>query len=207
MSPYQAFGILILAAGNSSRLGEPKQLLQFQGKSLIRHVAEAATETISAPVAVVTGIHSELIDNELNGLPVLKVYNENWEEGMASSIRTGLSALVQSSPSMSGVILTVSDQPFINASLFRALIDKSRSSHREIVASAYDHTLGTPVFFSKKYFDALLMLKGAEGAKKLIKQFAEDVVSVPFPKGAVDIDTQEDYQKLVNHTDPTLPHA
>ena len=190
-------GVIILAAGNSSRLGEPKQLLQYQNKSLIRHVAEEAIKAIQSPVIVVTGSNSELIANELIGLSIHLIHNADWMEGMASSIRVGLRELLIINKSIENVIFAVSDQPFVTADLFRSLIDKQENSHRLIVASSYENTVGTPVLFGQKYFDSLLSLNGSEGAKKLLQKFQDDVTTVPFPLGSVDIDTQEDYQRLL----------
>ena len=197
MLAQKTYGIIILAAGNSSRLGEPKQLLQYQNKSLIRHVAEAAVSAIDSPVIIVTGSVQNQIADELQGLPVHFVQNNEWQEGMASSIRIGINELSKINSQTEGVILAVSDQPFVTSELFFHLIQKSETSENSIVACSYQNTLGTPVLFPKKYFDSLLALNGVEGAKKLLKRFENDVVNIPFPLGGVDIDTQEDYRKLL----------
>ena len=198
MPNVSSYGIIILAAGNSSRLGESKQLLRYNSKSLISHVAEEAVTAIGNPVIIVTGSNHELIFNEINTLPVQFVYNENWQQGMASSISTGLNALLNTHSSMSGIIIAVSDQPFVTAALFSDLIKIAQSTSKGIAASSYDDTLGTPVLFQKQYFENLLNLKGSEGAKKLLKLFREDVADVPFPLGRIDIDTKEDYVNLIN---------
>lgn len=191
------YGIIILAAGNSSRLGEPKQLLTYQGKSLIRRMVDAGTDAVGSPVIVVTGANAALVESELRPLNCHDAYNANWQEGMSSSIRTGITKLMQIDPSTVGVILAVSDQPFVTSGLFKDLIEKSERTGRCIVPCAYGDTVGTPVLFASKYFDELLMLTGAEGAKKLITRHDNDVISHPFPLGAVDIDTPEDYGKLI----------
>ena len=198
MIENSSYGIIILAAGNSSRLGEPKQLLKYQNKSLIQHVVESAIKAINLPVIVVTGSGHNQIMNELNYLPVHFVQNNDWQEGMGSSIRVGVSQLLQISPTVQSVILAVSDQPFVTSQLFLDLIEKVKVSSESIIACSYDNAIGTPVLFQKKHFGSLLALNGSEGAKKLLKQFKEDVVSIPFSLGGIDIDTQEDYQKLLN---------
>nr|WP_295933365.1 nucleotidyltransferase family protein [uncultured Dyadobacter sp.] len=192
------YGIIILAAGNSSRLGEPKQLLQFQGKSLIRHVTEAALETVGANVIVVTGSNPKLIGKELEGLPCKSAFNVGWSEGMSSSIKTGINALQLHNPLIKGAVLAVSDQPFVSAETFRAIIGLSQQTQTGIVASQYANSLGTPAFFAASYFPALMQLSGAEGAKKLFNRYAEDVSKYPFPQGSVDIDTQDDYKRLIS---------
>jgi len=188
-------GILILAAGNSSRLGKPKQLLQFNGKSLLFHVAEQALE-ISKAVVVVTGSNGIKIENEINGLEVLIAENPNWEEGMGVSLNIGLKQLLTVFQDMENCIISVCDQPFIEASVFSELIQKQQQSQKAIVAATYSKTLGTPVLFTKKYFPALLGLSGNEGAKKLLLKFKEDVAEIAFEKGAIDIDTVADYEQL-----------
>ncbi|TDE16405.1 nucleotidyltransferase family protein [Dyadobacter psychrotolerans] len=196
--PEESYGIIILAAGNSSRLGEPKQLLHFKDKSLICHVAEEAIAAIGSPVIIVTGSNYELIGSEVKFLPIQLEYNHHWQEGMASSISTGISALLKTNPSIRGIVITVSDQPFVTSALFRDLIETAKQTSKGIVASAYENTLGTPVLFQSQYFEHLLNLKGSEGAKKLLKRFKEDVAEVSFQLGRIDIDTKGDYQNLLN---------
>jgi len=194
------YAIIILAAGNSSRLGEPKQLLRYQGKTLIGHMTQAAIESEISCVIVVTGSNAPLVDEALQGLSNQSVYNPNWPSGMASSIAAGLTKLMKLHPNIAGAIFAVSDQPFVSVNLFNALIHTALEKNMGIVASEYGDTFGTPVLFSSKYFPALLTLTGAEGAKKLVKKFADDATSIPFPLGSVDIDTQEDYQKLLRNS-------
>jgi molybdenum cofactor cytidylyltransferase len=192
------YGIVILAAGNSSRLGEPKQLLQFQGKSLIRHITTAALEIVGSNTIIVTGAHSGLIETELADLPCQLVFNADWQEGMSASIKTGIHALPLQYPDLKGAILAVSDQPFVSAAIFNALIRTFENTAKGIVASKYGDSLGTPAFFAASYFPALLQLTGAEGAKKLFKRYPDDVSVYPFPEGSIDIDTQEDYKRLIS---------
>lgn len=194
------YGIVILAAGNSSRLGEPKQLLRYQNKTLIRRITEAAAAVADASVTVVTGSAPERIIAELESVHYTSAHNDNWPSGMASSVRCGLSKTLSENPEIASVILAVSDQPFVTTELFEVLISKANATSSGIVASAYDNILGTPVLFKKAYFDALLGLTGHEGAKKLLKKFADDVESVSFPAGSIDIDTQQDYLELLKNS-------
>lgn len=193
------YGIIILAAGNSSRLGEPKQLLRYENKTLICRIAEAAASVADVTLVVVTGSDAGKITTELESVTYSPAHNPDWPTGMASSVRSGLLKLLSVNTEVESVILAVSDQPFVTTTLFEMLISRAKEADAGIVASAYADTLGTPVLFKKKYFDALLSLTGAEGAKKLLKKFENDVSSVPFPYGAIDIDTKQDYQKLLNN--------
>lgn len=189
-------GILILAAGNSSRLGEPKQLLDFKGKSLLRHVAEESLK-ITKSVVVVTGSNSIEISKEIDNLELIVTENKTWNEGMGSSIHIGFDQLLNSFPAIENCIVSVCDQPFIEASVFSELIQMQQDSQKGIIPSKYADTLGTPVLFTKKYFTDLSKLTGQEGAKKLLQKFKDDIAEINFEKGAIDIDTQNDYQQLI----------
>jgi molybdenum cofactor cytidylyltransferase len=192
-------GIMILAAGNSSRLGRPKQLLPFRGKNLIAHVVTEALAADLGPVMVVTGAYYVEIYAALKGLPVEIVDNPHWKTGMASGIVAGLAALVIA-PELKAVMVAVCDQPYISAELFRSMVSIHAASEKGIVACSYANTLGTPVLFDARYFNELAALSGDGGAKQLLKRFTNDVATVPFPKGEIDIDTEEDFKDLINDT-------
>jgi molybdenum cofactor cytidylyltransferase len=188
--------IIILAAGSSSRFGYPKQLVKHNSISLIRHALAEASKS-SEQVLVVLGANFELIKNEIGDYPAsLLVNNPDWEEGMSSSIRCGLSELLKKDPLIDAVIFMVCDQPFADASLLAGLVAKYKEGNKAIIASAYKDTIGTPVLFDKAYFPVLLELKGQSGAKKIITENIDAVAPVPFPLGYVDIDTKEDYKNL-----------
>jgi molybdenum cofactor cytidylyltransferase len=190
-------GIIILAAGNSSRLGEPKQLLQYKGVSLLNRITTEAVFFAEQGVVVVTGAHHLAIEENINNKDVITCYNPDWKDGMASSIKTGIKQLLLVHPELTNCILTVCDQPYLDAKIFRKLFDKWQQSGKGIVASQYSGTAGIPVLFNRQYFDALLHLEGQEGARKLLTKFNEDVAVVPFEKGVIDIDTIEDYNNLI----------
>ncbi|PWS29964.1 nucleotidyltransferase family protein [Pedobacter paludis] len=192
-------GVIILAAGNSSRLGRPKQLLELNGKTLISHVIEEAENAKIQVIAVVTGSNSDLIQQEIKDKKILIVDNQSWEIGMASGINAGLSALLNFNNKIESIIISVCDQPFISRAIFDSLIDAKNNTNKGIVASHYQNIIGTPVLFDKKYFGDLKALTGEEGAKKILKVYPNDLVSVPFENGEIDIDTQSDYLNLQNH--------
>jgi molybdenum cofactor cytidylyltransferase len=192
------YGIIILAAGNSSRLGKPKQLLPYQNNSLLRNAVEQSLLVPQSIVLIVTGASKEIVEGELNSEQILVRYNADWQTGMASSIKTGVAELLLQYPSLDALLIAVCDQPFLNAGIMSSLIAEYNRTHKNIVASAYNDTLGTPVLFSKKYFTHLQELAEQEGAKKIIINHAEDTTSVHFPEGGIDIDTDEDYSNLLN---------
>lgn len=197
-------GILVIAAGSSTRLGQPKQLLPYQGKTLLQHVIAQAREAGAEPIVVVTGAHAAAISTVLEQEPVETVFNAHWAEGKASSIVAGLHYLLNTYPETRKIILSVCDQPYVSAALFKQLDLVQEESGKNIVASAYAGTLGTPVLFTRKYFHALLELHKEEGAKKLLALNKADVAQVDFPQGYLDIDTMEDYEKLLGEDAPAL---
>lgn len=190
-------GIVILAAGASRRLGKPKQLLPYKGRSLLWHASNTALATGLRPVVVVIGQGQEKIAKELEGMDLQMAENSDWEEGMASSLRCGLEQALKTAPDMDAVIFMVCDQPFVSAGLLAELALVQGRTVKPIVASAYNEQLGTPALFTRRVFPALLELKGDAGARKLIKAFEGEVAVVPFPEGGIDIDTQTDYEQLM----------
>ncbi|OWK70878.1 NTP transferase domain-containing protein [Pedobacter sp. AJM] len=189
-------GIMILAAGNSSRLGRPKQLLVFKQKTLIEQTINAALQTSFQPIIVVLGAYANEIQEKLSA-EVNFVINENWSAGMSSSIAAGVAALIKKSPLIENIIIAVSDQAFITAEIFSALKQKQISTKKGIVASTYAKTTGTPVLFNKQYFPQLLSLTGNNGAKSMLKLHDNDVETIAFAMGNVDIDTETDYDNLI----------
>lgn len=190
----EACPIVILAAGASTRLGRPKQLLPWRGKTLLRHAVDAALETGSGRVYVVLGAYGERIIPELNGLPVRVISNPQWQEGMASSIRCGLQHLMQSPVPPQAVIFMVCDQPALGAAHLLNLVQKSLEVPEPVIASHYAGKAGTPALFKQSFFHQLLALKGDKGAGKLFENHPRSVCTIPFPSGSMDIDTEEDLQ-------------
>lgn len=194
----QVFGIILLAAGTSSRLGKPKQLLKFNETTLLQNTIIQAKRLPNSFLLVVTGAYKEAIDLEVATTDTQSVHNPDWQLGIASSIAIGLKKLQEVKPTIHTCIISVCDQPYISTAIFKDLIHKYNESGKGIVASEYANTVGTPVLFSDSYFNELLNLKGNEGAKKILQHYKEDVAAVPFEKGAIDIDTIDDYNKLIN---------
>lgn len=188
-------GVVILAAGASSRLGRPKQDLIYKGKTLLQHAVNAAIGLGSGPVVLVLGADTSADMPELDS-KMITVHNADWQQGMSTSIRAGITQL-QKTAGISGAIIMLCDQPFANAELLKNILQKKNDTGKGIVACAYNNTLGVPVYFARGYFTHLLALQGHEGAKKLISAYADDTAAVNFEQGGVDIDTMDDYERLV----------
>lgn len=190
-------GAIVLAAGASSRLGEPKQLLKFKGITLLRKIAETAIGE-NLQTIIVLGEKHEILKKEIEDLPLETVFNAQWQQGMSSSVKAGLLKLLEIEPQTQAVILLVCDQPLIEAATIRCLIEKQLETQKNIVASRYDETLGVPALFTRAVFDELLNLEGDKGARLLIQKYRDtDVSEIAAPEASFDIDTPEDYKKLI----------
>ena len=189
-------GIIILAAGASTRLGEPKQNLLFRGKTLLNHAIEVAILSDCKPIIIVTGAATSVLDKGRK-TEIHEVNNPSWQNGIASSISLGVSYLQEKAPDINEIIIMVCDQPYVTSTLLNQLISEKHTSGKRIIASSYQDTLGTPVLFDKLYFDMLSSLKGEEGAKRIIYQNLADVSSIPFREGYIDVDTKDDYKNLL----------
>lgn len=197
-------GLMILAAGASSRMGTPKQLLPFQGHSLLRHMAEEAIASCCDPIVVVLGSQTERMKLEVDGLALHSVENQQWTEGMGTSIPAGMTALTAINPALDAVVIVLCDQPFVDACLINQLVKSYRATQSPIVASAYAKTIGVPALFDRSLFIELMAMNANVGAKYLIQQHTEKVFQVSFPKGAIDVDTPAQYQQLLKETTVTL---
>jgi molybdenum cofactor cytidylyltransferase len=190
--------IVILAAGMSARMGSPKQLLSYKNKNLLRHTVDEALATGCESVFVVLGANLDLLRNELRDKPVSVIENKHWQEGTASSICSALEKIAGTILRPDSIIFMVCDQPYVSSSLLLSLVAKRQETKMPIVASSYEDKLGTPALFHRSMFPALMELTGDKGARKLIADNMERVATVSFPQGITDIDTKEDYEKLVS---------
>lgn len=188
---------VILAAGSSSRMGSPKQILQFRNNSLLRHAALAALGAGCRPVIVVTGAYAELSRRELDGLNVQEVLNPRWETGMASSIRVGVEGLVSADADAVAAVFMLCDQPHVTADVLSGLVGAHRATGRSVVASTYGGSFGVPALFSRTLFAELMRLEGRSGAKEVIKRHASEAHFLPFRGGEVDVDTPDDFSRLI----------
>jgi len=192
-------GIILLAGGASSRLGRPKQSLLYNGKTLLQHGVEVAMNAGENPIIItVLGANAELLLEQVNNEGIYFIINEKWAEGIASSIRCGLQKLLEIEPEVKAVIMMVCDQPFVTAKLLNDLVAKYLETGSPIIASKYGNSLGTPALFDKTIFASLLLLKGDAGAKRIMNENPDRVSVVNFPLGNIDIDTQTDYNKLLD---------
>jgi len=193
----KSIGLILLAAGASTRLGQPKQLLPYLGQTLIRRAAETAVATGCQPIVLVTGaLHEELLA-EVVDLPVQAVRNTAWATGMGSSIQVGLTFMENLGQPLQAVLVTLSDQPLVSPELLQELIQHHQTTQALIVATEYGGTHGVPALFAAEVFPDLRELAGNTGARKLIATRDATVEVLSFPDGAIDVDTREQYEELL----------
>jgi molybdenum cofactor cytidylyltransferase len=186
-------GIILLAAGSSSRMGQSKQLLLIKGEPLLIKSVKAAIGSHVHKVVVVLGANEEPHRNILKNFEVDIIYNPNWQKGIGNSLKTALKYLITTTPEIEAVILLVCDQPLLKTVNIKNLIHNFIQTKKEIVASSYANTIGVPALFEKKLFPQLLAIDDGHGAKKIIQQFSNAVSTVNFPGGEIDLDTLSDY--------------
>ena len=197
-------GLVLLAAGASTRMGRPKQLLpMYGGRPLLRQMAESALIEPVSHVVVVLGANAVEIAPSLDGLPVRLVVNAGWAEGMGSSLRCGMDALLAAAPAVHSVIVALGDQPDILTGHVAKLIEAQRTTGRTIVASECDGVRGPPVLFAAKHFPALRTLQGDAGARALLKAHAIEVATVTLA-AARDLDTPADFAAYLEKNAPRI---
>ena len=177
-------------------MGKPKQLLEFDGTTLLRHSTIEAANSKAENVITVLGAHADQIENEIDGDIVNIVKNENWDEGMASSVRLGLNTLLKQTPSIDAAIFMVCDQPYVSSTVLNELISTYKKTGKSIVACNYGEAIGPPALFHKSLFNELMQLKGDAGARKIIQEHSNEMATILFTHGKIDIDTKEDYDAL-----------
>ena len=190
-----SIGIIILAAGGSRRMSEPKQFLRFDGKTLLRRAAETAVQTIYEPVVVVLGANFERAAAEIEDLPVKLVFNEKWRRGLSFSIKAGLEKLLKIAPETTAVVIALADQPFINANHLNLFAERFEQTQNPVVAAKYNQTHGVPALFAREVFEDLGALSGDKGAKSVIEKHRLTLSTIDLPEAAFDIDTPEDFQR------------
>jgi len=197
---------IVLAAGESSRFGQPKQLLDWKGQPFVRAVAKTALEAGLSPVVVVTGANAEKVEEAVRDLPVRIVRNEEWKEGQGSSIRNGILSLtpapLPAGEGYGGAIFLLVDQPQITASVLRALVEKHADGLYPVLAPMVQDQRANPVLFDQVAFPDLLTIKGDVGGRAIFHKHRVEYLPWHDDRLLLDVDTPEMYERLI--TDDTL---
>jgi CTP:molybdopterin cytidylyltransferase MocA len=191
---------VVLAAGGSTRLGRPKQLVEHAGEPLVRRAARAAREAGADPVLVVLGAHADAVARALTGLDgVTTLVHADWARGMAGSLAAGVRAALAAAPACDAILVTLADQPLVDAAALRRLLAAFPGAHA-LAAAAYGDppgaVLGVPAVFGRAHLDALLAVDGDAGAGGWLRRHRERVVAVPIPEATLDVDTADDLARL-----------
>ena len=187
-------GIVILAAGSSSRLGRPKQRVQYLGKTLLNRAIETALATSCRPIVVVLGCGGDELAKEIVSPKITVCMNAQWENGIGTSIKAGVGVVADAG--CDAVALVLCDQPLVKAEAIEELVRRRAKSGRPICAASYSGTIGTPAVFAADLFQQLLSLSDAEGGKAIISRHLDVTETMEMAEAAMDVDTQADVKKL-----------
>ena len=179
---------VVLAAGESRRLGRPKQLVRWRGESLITRSVRAAQAVCGRRVVVVLGAHRDAIERELEPLSPVLALNPHWTEGLASSLRVGIAALP---PSCEAALLQSCDQPRVPVRALQALAQCWRENPDHAIASAYANTVGIPAVLPARLFTRLKTLSGDQGARAVLRAEGARLERLPVPEAAFDVDDED----------------
>jgi molybdenum cofactor cytidylyltransferase len=186
---------VVLAAGGSSRMGEVKQLLPVDGRPMVRRAVEAVCNAGLAQVVVVVGASAPAVTAALDGLEIDVVRNDDWAEGMSTSLRAGLAAL---GPEVGAAFVVLADQPGLSGDLLRLLLSRYRTSRAPIIVPYYQGQRGNPVLFDRCLFAELAGVEGDRGGRLVVERHADRVEVVDVDDAAVvrDVDTRQDYAEI-----------
>lgn len=188
---------LIIAAGESSRLNSPKQLLKWRGNYLINHIVNIAAKSAIHEIVVVLGSRFEKIKSIIHDKNVTILENKDWQYGMSSSIKAGISSL---SNEITGAFIILVDQPFITTNLFNTMTMRFNQTSANIIAPIVGRQQANPVLFRKQFFPKLLEISGDRGAKALLKENSVEWVEWQDSKLLLDIDSEDDYLAALKMT-------
>jgi molybdenum cofactor cytidylyltransferase len=191
-------GLILMAAGASSRMGRSKLELQIEETTLLEHAVRQSFQSAVNTITIVSGAFALPTSLEKVYSPKVQIINNTrWSTGIGSSIKAGLESQIKRTPDAEAVIFIVADQPFLSAAHVNRLIENFNATDR-IIASSYSDTIGVPALFPKRYFEAIGNLPDNAGAKSLFIKHQEDLITLPFDKGEIDLDTPENYQRFID---------
>jgi molybdenum cofactor cytidylyltransferase len=198
-------------------MGRPKQALPLavggaehagghaREESLLRHATRVAVEAALRPIVVVLGADADVLASQLADLPVHAVAHSGWARGIGSSLKVGLECLTALAPAVDAVLVSVCDQPHLSPAVLNRLGRAYRGSTATVVASAYAGAAGVPALFDRAIFAELWALGDRDGARSVIARDPERTTTVPFPLGAVDLDTPESYESYLASRSAGVP--
>ena len=191
-------GVVILAAGESKRMGAPKQILPIFGVPMLKYLIDEVIDTEAHPITVVLGANKSKIVPLLENIPIGIIDNKEWAKGIGTSIKMGLVGSYLITKGFDGLIFMTSDMPYVTSELITQLIEAARNyPEKSIICSEYDGVKGVPVLLKKERFEDILDMKPEDGAKQFFTKYPNEIFSVPFDLGQIDLDTKEDYYNFL----------
>lgn len=195
--------ILIMAAGESTRMGRPKQLLEWKDSNLLNHSISKVTQLKPDDVFVVLGANSDFIKSKIESKQVNILTNKNWKKGLGNSIGFGVYTISKALQDIKGILVMLADQPLIEKDYYAFLINRFTPDSHQILATEYsDGKLGVPALFDKTYFQELSDLNSEFGAKHIIQKYSDNVESVKNAQANIDIDTFSQYVQFYKENHP-----
>ena len=187
-----------MAAGGSSRMGTPKQLLPWKSTTLIENVMSNVLQLESSKLIVVLGANSEQITPKIESYPIEVIYNPNWKKGLGNSISFGAN-YIKNNYQTDGILIVLADQPLIHSSYLKKMIGEIEPNRQQIIATKYPNAkLGVPALFDASYLEELSTIDGDKGAKILLEKYSDQLISTQFETNIFDVDTEEDYKRLMD---------
>lgn len=195
--------ILILAAGNSSRMGAIKQLLPWQEGTLIENAIKQAKASIASDVIVVLGANHQKIEQKINHQNAILVINDTWESGLGSSIACGINYIDKSLKNTDAVLVMLADQPLIKTEFLNHMMRKFINGNTNIVATKYEQKAGVPAIFGSDYFKELSTLSNDFGAKMILEKNKSLILLLEAQGITFDVDSPEDYDRIKKESLPS----
>lgn len=177
---------------------EVKQLLEFRNTSLLQHALDTARSSNAGKVFCVLGANFETITEQIHTNGAVILNNKNWLDGMGSSLAYGVNKILEQENDCDGILVMLADQPLITTDYLNSMLKAFSKNEKQIIVSNYGQKNGVPALFSKDFFPQLINLKGDQGAKNIIQENENLIISLPARAMLFDIDTKEDYLKLIN---------
>ena len=191
--------ILILAAGESKRMNGIKQLLPWKNTSLLGNTIEQALQSKGDAVYVVLGANANQIAPTIAHYNIQTIENKNWKNGLGNSIAAGVQYIKENQYQCDAILITLADQPLIDAAYYNILIDRYSQKEAKIIASETNKNPSVPAIFDAIYFEQLSQLDKEKGAKEILLAAQKEVYRLPANANLIDIDTTSDYEELYNN--------
>jgi molybdenum cofactor cytidylyltransferase len=194
MTPERFAGV-VLAAGQSTRMGRNKMLLEIGGRTLVRRAVSTALAADLDPVLVVLGHESDKVRADLSGLPCTPVLNREYASGMNTSLRAGIAALPDD---VAAAVVLLGDMPLVDATMVRSLVDALRRSRAPLALSTYGDVVAPPIVYGRPLFPELRALTADACGKSVIKRHRTEAVELPWPAETLtDLDEPADVQRVL----------